>query len=102
MAREALAALRPSAAAAGRTSGRPCSCEERRATWVQTNPRNGVFSMRTDGLLGVAGALEPALMASEGRMPKRSQHGVSGGQDGRSERPGDRVRQSRALTQEAA
>jgi hypothetical protein len=35
----ALAALRPSAAAAGRTSGRPCSCAFGRATFVQTNPR---------------------------------------------------------------
>jgi hypothetical protein len=31
--------------------------------------------------------MEPALLASEARMAKRSQHGVSGGQDGRSERP---------------
>ena len=30
---------------------------------------------------------EPALAASVGRMPERSRHGVSGGQDARSERP---------------
>ena len=30
---------------------------------------------------------EPALLASAGRMPERSQHRVSGAQDGRSERP---------------
>ena len=35
-------------------------------------------------------------MASAGRVPKRSQHRVSGGQEGRSERPGDRDRQPRA------
>ena len=30
---------------------------------------------------------EPALLTSAGRMPKRSQHRVSAGQDARSERP---------------
>jgi hypothetical protein len=30
---------------------------------------------------------EPALLTSVGRMPKRSQHRVSEGQDARSERP---------------
>jgi len=30
---------------------------------------------------------EPALLTSVGRMPERSQHRVSEGQDGRSERP---------------
>jgi len=30
---------------------------------------------------------EPALLTSAGRMPKRSQHRVSEGQDARSERP---------------
>ena len=30
---------------------------------------------------------EPALLTSAGRMPERSQHGVSEGQDVRSERP---------------
>jgi hypothetical protein len=30
---------------------------------------------------------EPALLTSAGRMPERSQHRVSAGQDGRSERP---------------
>ena len=29
----------------------------------------------------------PALLSSAGRMPERSQHRVSEGQDGRSERP---------------
>ena len=43
---------------------------------------------------GLPMPLEPALLASAGRMPKRSQHRVSGGQDGRSERPGDGDRQS--------
>ena len=63
------AALRPSAAAAGRTSGRPCSCAVERAALFQTNPRGGV---RIHGRLGVAGSLEPALIASAGRMPKRA------------------------------
>ncbi len=36
---------------------------------------------------GAARAREPALLASAGRMPKRSQHRVSEGQDARSERP---------------
>ena len=36
---------------------------------------------------GLAGPQEPALLTSAGRMPERSQHRVSGGQDGRSERP---------------
>jgi len=39
------------------------------------------------GLRGVARAMEPALLASEARMAKRSQHRESEGQDGRSERP---------------
>ena len=30
----------PPAPAAGRTSGRPCSCAGWRATWVRTNPSN--------------------------------------------------------------
>ena len=30
---------------------------------------------------------EPALLTSAGRMPERSRHRVSEGQDGRSERP---------------
>ena len=33
--------------------------------------------------------MEPALLASEARMAERSQHGVSEGLEGRSERPGD-------------
>ena len=36
---------------------------------------------------GLAGPQEPALLTSAGRMPERSQHRVSGGQDGQSERP---------------
>ena len=36
---------------------------------------------------GLAGPQEPALLTSAGRMPERSQHRVSGGLDGRSERP---------------
>ena len=36
---------------------------------------------------GLAGPREPALLTSAGRMPERSQHRVSEGQDGRSERP---------------
>jgi len=36
---------------------------------------------------GLAGPQEPALLTSGGRMPERSQHRVSGGLDGRSERP---------------
>jgi hypothetical protein len=31
--------------------------------------------------------IEPALLASEGRMPRASEHGANEGQDGRSERP---------------
>jgi hypothetical protein len=50
------------------------------------------------GPRGVAGALEPALAASAGRMPKRSWRGVSGGQDGHGECPGDRGPQSLACT----
>jgi hypothetical protein len=46
--------------------------------------------------------IETALLASAGRMPKRSQHRANGGQDARSERPGDGVRQPLARTQEAA
>ncbi|MFN7814573.1 MAG: hypothetical protein ACK5SI_18165 [Planctomycetia bacterium] len=38
---------------------------------------------------GVAGAVEPALLASEARMAQRSQHRVSEGQDFRSERPSE-------------
>ena len=48
------------------------------------------------GLLGVARADRAALLASGGRMPKRSQHRVSEGQDGRSERPARRHGQPRA------
>jgi len=36
---------------------------------------------------GAARAREPALLASAGRMPKRSRHRVNEGQDARSERP---------------
>ena len=38
---------------------------------------------------GVAHAVEPALPASADRMPERRRHRASGGQDGRSERPGE-------------
>jgi hypothetical protein len=38
----------------------------------------------------------PALAASAGRMPKRSWHGASEGQDARSERPARRHGQPRA------
>ena len=54
-----------------------------------------------EDLRGGAGAPEPALLASGGRMPKRSQHGASGGQEGRSERPGDGERRPRAATMRA-
>ncbi len=36
---------------------------------------------------GLAMPREPALLTSAGRMPERSQHRVSEGQDARSERP---------------
>ena len=36
---------------------------------------------------GLPMSREPALLTSAGRMPERSQHRVSAGQDGRSERP---------------
>ena len=36
---------------------------------------------------GLPMSREPALLTSAGRMPKRSQHRVSEGQDARSERP---------------
>jgi len=36
---------------------------------------------------GAARAREPALLASAGRMPKRSQHRASEGLEGRSKRP---------------
>ena len=39
---------------------------------------------------------EPALLTSAGRMPERSQHRVSGGQNGRSERPATGHGQPRA------
>ena len=39
---------------------------------------------------------EPALLTSAGRMPERSQHRVSVGQDGRSERPATGHGQPRA------
>jgi len=39
---------------------------------------------------------EPALLTSVGRMPERSQHRVSEGQDGRSERPATGHGQPRA------
>jgi len=84
----------------GRTSGRPCSCAERRATTGQTNPRG---PSRTVGPArgcpipgaGVAGRAQQGLR-SEG------QHRVSEGQEGRSERPGDGVGRPRArVTQDA-
>ena len=39
---------------------------------------------------------EPALLTSAGRMPERSQHRVSAGQDGHSERPATEHGQPRA------
>jgi len=39
---------------------------------------------------------EPALLTSAGRMPERSQHRVSAGQDARSERPATGRGQPRA------
>ena len=39
---------------------------------------------------------EPALLTSAGRMPERSQHRVSAGQDGHSERPATGRGQPRA------
>ena len=39
---------------------------------------------------------EPALLTSAGRMPERSQHRVSEGQDARSERPATGHEQPRA------
>ena len=39
---------------------------------------------------------EPALLTSAGRMPQRSQHRVSAGQDARSERPATGRGQPRA------
>ena len=41
----------------------------------------------TNGEAGAAHAIEPALPASAGRMPERSRHRASEGQDARSERP---------------
>ena len=41
---------------------------------------------------------EPALLTSAGRMPERSQHRVSEGQDGRSERPATGHGQPRTVT----
>ena len=58
--------------------------------------RQGLSCLCNHGLRGVARAPEPALLASAGRMPKRSQHRVNGGQDGQSERPGDGDGQPRA------
>ena len=45
--------------------------------------------------------IETALLASAGRMPKRSQHRASGGQDGRSKRPARWHGQPRARAREA-
>ena len=44
---------------------------------------------------------EPALLTSAGRMPERSQHRVSGGQDVRSERPQTGHGQPRTVTSAA-
>ena len=69
MAPAVLAALRPSAAAAGRTSGRPCSGAEWLATFVQTNRERQAASIATSavGLLGGARAPEPALLAERSK-----------------------------------
>ncbi len=45
---------------------------------------------------GLPSTLSRAMEASAGRMPKRSGHAVSGGQDVRSERPPRGYRQPRA------
>ena len=44
---------------------------------------------------------EPALLTSAGRMPERSQHRVSEGQDARSERPATGHGQPRTVASEA-
>jgi len=49
--------------------------------------RTQVGNLCYGGPRGAARAREPALLASAGRMPKRSRHRVSEGQDARSERP---------------
>jgi len=51
------------------------------------------------GLRGVARAMEPALLASEARMAKRSRHRVSGGQEARNERPGEAARAAPVRTE---
>ncbi len=56
----ALAARGPPAPAAGRTSGRPCSCAIWRAMRVQTNQGHGAS---IDRRLGAAVSPEPALLA---------------------------------------
>ena len=47
---------------------------------------------------GLAGPREPALLTSAGRMPERSQHRVSEGQDAHSERPAMGSGQPRTVT----
>jgi hypothetical protein len=46
--------------------------------------------------------IEPALLASEARMAKRSQHRESEGQDGRSERPAIWHGQPRRISRDLA
>ena len=47
---------------------------------------------------GVARAVEPALLSSGDWLSKRSPHRVTGGQEGRSERPGEAARATPART----
>ena len=53
------------------------------------------FRLRGSTSEGVPLPVEPALLASAARMAERSQHGVSEGQDVRSERPATRRGQPR-------
>jgi hypothetical protein len=79
----------------GRKSGDTGSLGDPGTEWHvgrHSNPespgsRRGLFYRLGKIREGLAGPREPALLTSAGRMPKRSQHRASEGQDVRSERP---------------
>ena len=66
---------------------------------LQTDARESLVT-RIGRSEGLPVPREPALLASAGRMPKRSQHRVSEGQDARSERPATGHWQPRAARRE--
>jgi len=71
------------------------------ASPMQTGKTHRLKTCATGGRSeGLPVPREPALLASAGRMPKRSQHRVSEGQDARSERPATGHWQPRAARRE--